>query len=166
MILSSHSHSLKATTLSWAATCEMPHHRILGRHSSSVKESGSVSSRELSYAPVCAMERMFKLIRLSEFHPDATRSKFFQHDLEPGAVPVFPPTQTFQGSGVAPVTPTMQPAQVIVEQPVTKASLDPACETKSEREQLEPKAEPNQEADNCFEISSSSERMIPPVLRR
>ena len=95
------SHSLKSTVLSWAAKCEMPreYRRVLGRHSSSVKESDSVYARELSFAPVRAMERMFHLIRKSEFNPDAARAP------EPGAAPAFPPTPAFLASGAAPCTP-------------------------------------------------------------
>ena len=41
------SHSMKSTTLSWASKAEMPreYRRILGRHSSAVKEADSVYSR-------------------------------------------------------------------------------------------------------------------------
>ena len=101
------SHSLKSTVLSWAAKCEMPreYRRVLGRHSSSIKESDSVYARELSFAPVRAMERMFLLIRKSEFNPDAARSKFFPGASEPGAAPAFPPTPAFHASGAAPCTP-------------------------------------------------------------
>ena len=48
------SHSLKATTLSWASKAEMPREqrRILGRHSTAVQDSDAVYSRDLSVGPV------------------------------------------------------------------------------------------------------------------
>ena len=156
------SHSLKATALSWSAKCEMPreYRRILGRHSSSVKDSDSVYSRELSYAPVRALERMFKLIRLSEFSPDAVRSKFFKHDLQPGAAPVFPPTPTFQAPGVAPVTPTPPMSAELSKPSVPQTDADMSSsraeEIKSEPVQSEHASEADRSDEPC-EVSSSSD---------
>ena len=73
------SHSLKATTLSWAAKAEVPREqrRILGRHSSSVQGSDSFYSRDLSVGPVNSLQKVICMIRDGTFAPDATRANFF-----------------------------------------------------------------------------------------
>ena len=105
------SHSMKSTTLSWASKAEMPreYRRILGRHSSAVKESGSVYSRDLSFGPVRALERVFVVIRDKSFAPDGPRSQFFPMTPQPGAAPAFPPTPVFHAC--APGTPTVPQSQ-------------------------------------------------------
>ena len=100
------SHSMKSTTLSWASKAEMPreYRRILGRHSSAVKESDSVYARDLSFGPVRALERVLVMIREKTFARDGPRSQFFPMTPEPGAAPAFPPTPVFQAC--APRTPS------------------------------------------------------------
>ena len=100
------SHSMKSATLSWSSKAEMPreYRRILGRHSSAVKEADSVYARDLSFGPVRALERVFVMIRDKSFSPDGQRSQFFPLTPQPGAAPAFPPTPVFQAN--APKTPT------------------------------------------------------------
>ena len=73
------SHSLKAIVLSWCAKCEVlrDHRRLLGRHSSSIKDSDSFYARDLLFAPVRSLERVLNLIRAKQFLPDEPRSNFF-----------------------------------------------------------------------------------------
>ena len=73
------SHSLKATTLSWAAKAEVPREqrRILGRHSSAVQCSDSFYSRDLSVGPVNSLQKVIAMIRDGTFCPDATRANYF-----------------------------------------------------------------------------------------
>ena len=90
------SHSLKATTLSWAAKAEVPREqrRLLGRHSSSLQDSDSCYSRDLGFAPVKALQRVLLLIQQGEFFPDENRADFFKssNPLVPGTpMPVFQP---------------------------------------------------------------------------
>jgi len=110
------SHSMKSTTLSWSSKAEMPreYRRILGRHSSSTKEADSVYSRDLSFGPVRALERVFVMIREKSFAPDGKRSQFFPLTPQPGAAPAFPPTPVFQAC--APETPVVKAAAVVPEQ--------------------------------------------------
>ena len=151
------SHSLKSTILSWGSKCEMPreYRRVLGRHSSSVKDSDSVYARELSFAPVRAMERMFNLIRKSEFNPDAPRSKFFPEAPEPGAAPVFPPTPAFHASVAAPST----PAEKLAHQPLVEPSFsnEAPLEVKQEDELILKTPSEQKEVSDLVEAISSSE---------
>eukprot|EP00434_Breviolum_minutum_P026959 symbB.v1.2.023834.t1/scaffold2208.1/size85765/3 len=151
------SHSLKSTILSWGSKCEMPreYRRVLGRHSSSVKDSDSVYARELSFAPVRAMERMFNLIRKSEFNPDAPRSKFFPEAPEPGAAPVFPPTPAFHASVAAPST----PAEKLAHQPSVEPSFsnEAPLEVKQEDELILKTPSEQKEVSDLVEAISSSE---------
>lgn len=73
------SHSLKATALSWAAKAEIPRdqRRILGRHASSVKDSDSFYSRDLSIGPVNSLQKVINMVRVGTFCPDATRANYF-----------------------------------------------------------------------------------------
>ena len=86
------SHSLKATTVSWAPR-EQRH--LLGRHSSSLQDSDSCYSRDLGFAPVRALQRVLLLIQQGEFFPDESRADFFKssNPLAPGTpiMPVFQP---------------------------------------------------------------------------
>ena len=100
------SHSLKATTLSWAAKAEVPrdHRRILGRHAAAVKESDSFYSRDMSIGPVNSLQKVINMVRDGIFCPDATRSNYF------------PQTGSFAAS---------TPAHVVM-QPFTPAFLEKA----------------------------------------
>ena len=75
------SHSLKATTLSWAAKAEIPRdqRRILGRHADAVKCADSFYSRDMSIGPVNSLQKVFQLIREGTFQPDASRANYFPH---------------------------------------------------------------------------------------
>ena len=75
------SHSLKATTLSWAAKAEMPREqrRILGRHAATVQGSDSFYSRDMSVGPVNSLKKIILLIKQGKFTPDAARSNYFPH---------------------------------------------------------------------------------------
>ena len=129
--------------------------RVLGRHSSSVKDSDSVYARELSFAPVRAMERMFNLIRKSEFNPDAPRSKFLPEAPEPGAAPVFPPTPAFHASVAAPST----PAEKLAHQPLVEPSFsnEAPLEVKQEDELILKTPSEQKEVSDLVEAISSSE---------
>ena len=74
------SHSLKATTLSWAARFGLsPAVRsLLGRHSSCLNETFAVYSRDLLVGPVAELQRMIDSIANDEFFPDLQRSCFFR----------------------------------------------------------------------------------------
>ena len=76
------SHSLKATTLSWAAKAEVPRdqRKILGRHSAAIEGSDSFYSRDMSIGPVNSLQKVLALIRDGIFHPDASRANYFPHD--------------------------------------------------------------------------------------
>ena len=73
------SHSLKATTLSWAAKCELPREqrRILGRHAATVQGADTFYSRDMSIGPVNSLQKVITLIRDGVFHPDASRANYF-----------------------------------------------------------------------------------------
>ena len=74
------SHSLKATTLSWASKAEVPREqrRVLGRHSSAVQCADSFYSRgDISVGPVNSLQKVIRLIRERTFCPDATRENYF-----------------------------------------------------------------------------------------
>ena len=81
------SHSLKATTLSWASKAEVPreHRRILGRHSSAVQCADSYYSRDMSIGPVNALQKVIEMIRAGTFQPDASRSNYFPTAVGPAA---------------------------------------------------------------------------------
>ena len=126
------SHSMKTTTLSWASKAEMPreYRRILGRHSSAVKESDSVYSRDLSFGPVRALERVFVMIREKSFAPDGQRSQFFPMTPQPRAAPAFPPTPVFQA--FAPKTPVASFTKVPDESLPEAKLKNPSVEVKEE----------------------------------
>jgi hypothetical protein len=73
------SHSLKATTLSWAAKAEIPREqrRILGRHASTVQCADSFYSRDMSIGPVNSLKKVIDKIRDGECCPDASRANYF-----------------------------------------------------------------------------------------
>ena len=87
------SHSLKATTLSWAARYGLsPQTRsMLGRHSSCLNETFAVYSRDLMVGPVSELQMVIDSIANGEFFPDQPRSQFFQsagpRESEPGLDP-------------------------------------------------------------------------------
>ena len=70
------SHSLKSTTLSWAAKRGLSDdtRAILGRHSSATSSVVAVYSRDLSAAPLREFQSMIDEIRVGSFSPDSTRS--------------------------------------------------------------------------------------------
>ena len=78
------SHSLKVTTLTWCSKGEVPreHRRLLGRHSSSVKDADSLYARELAFPPVRSLEHVISDICMGRFVPDGPRS-LFRPDAEP-----------------------------------------------------------------------------------
>ena len=123
---------MKTTTLSWASKAEMPreYRRILGRRSSAVKESDSVYSRDLSFGPVRALERVFVMIREKSFAPDGQRSQFFPMTPQPGAAPAFPPTPVFQA--FAPKTPVASFTKVPDESLPEAELKNPSVEVKEE----------------------------------
>ena len=126
------SHSMKSTTLSWSSKAEMPreYRRILGRHSSAVKESDSGYSRDLSFGPVRALERVFVMIREKSFAPDGPRSQFFPMTPQPGAAPAFPPTPVFHASD--PKTPVVNLVQPIDGQTKQLGAVSQDVEVKEE----------------------------------
>ena len=73
------SHSLKATTLAWAARFGLsPSTRsLLGRHTSCLNETFSVYSRDLMVSPVVELQRVIDEITNGNFSPDEQRSRFF-----------------------------------------------------------------------------------------
>ena len=73
------SHSLKATTLSWASKAEVPREqrRILGRHSSAVQCADSYYSRDMSIGPVNSLLKVINMVRDGTFQPDASRANYF-----------------------------------------------------------------------------------------
>ena len=73
------SHSLKATTLAWAARYGLsPATRsLLGRHTSCLNETFSVYSRDLMVSPVVELQRVIDGIASGNFSPDEQRSRFF-----------------------------------------------------------------------------------------
>ena len=73
------SHSLKATTLAWAARHGLsPATRsLLGRHTSCLNETFSVYSRDLMVSPVVELQRVIDDIASGNFSPDEQRSRFF-----------------------------------------------------------------------------------------
>ena len=73
------SHSLKATTLAWAARYGLsPSTRsLLGRHSSCLNETFAVYSRDLMVSPVVELQHVIDAIANKEFSPDEQRSRFF-----------------------------------------------------------------------------------------
>jgi len=102
------SHSLKATTLSWAARFGLsPAVRsLLGRHSSCLNETFAVYSRDLLVGPVAELQRVIDSIANDEFFPDSQRSCFFRADAHPqdagmalGESPVFAAGDSF-GEGL------------------------------------------------------------------
>ena len=80
------SHSLKATTLAWAARFGLsPSTRsLLGRHTSSLHETFSVYSRDLMVGPVMEMQSMLDSIANGEFMPDQPRSGYFKRGPQSG----------------------------------------------------------------------------------
>ena len=124
------SHSMKSTTLSWASKAEMPreYRRILGRHS-----SDSVYSRDLSFGPVRALERVFVMIRDKSFAPDGPRSQFFPMTPQPGGAPAFRPTPVFQACS---------PSTPMVNQPHANEKLE--SQTFEESKAVAVKAEPSE----------------------
>ena len=131
------SHSMKSTTLSWASKAEMPreYRCILGRHSSAVKEADSVYSRDLSFGPVRALERVFVMIREKSFAPDGQRSQFFPMTPQPGAAPAFPPTPVFQA--FAPKTPVASFTKASDENLPEAESKNPSLEVKEETSEVD-----------------------------
>ena len=98
------SHSLKATTLSWAAKGGMSRddRRILGRHSTVLLDSDSFYSRDLSFGPVSMLRKVIHMIKDGIFHPDSMRSNYFPEGRPAtSATPVHavmqPVTPVFQG---------------------------------------------------------------------
>ena len=73
------SHSLKATTLSWASKAEIPREqrRILGRHSSAVQGADSYYSRDISIGPVNSLLKVINMVKDGTFMPDASRANYF-----------------------------------------------------------------------------------------
>ena len=73
------SHSLKATTLSWAAKFGLSAstRSMLGRHSCSLNESFAVYSRDLVVAPAVELQSILDRIHEGSFAPDNPRSLFF-----------------------------------------------------------------------------------------
>ena len=114
---------------SWNAKRVSPG-RILGRHSSAVKESDSVYSRDLSFGPFRALERVFVMIREKSFAPDGQRSQFFPMTPQPGAAPAFPPTPVFQA--FAPKTPVASFIKVPDEKLPEAELKSPTLEVKEE----------------------------------
>ena len=106
------SHALKVTGLSWSAKAEMPREqrRLLGRHASALKDTDSVYSRDLAFAPVRAFQKVLTMIQGGVFHPDEPRSQYFTGTnlMAPGTpMPMFQPaTPAF--ARAAPQTPPPQ----------------------------------------------------------
>ena len=131
------SHSLKATTLSWAAKAGVPRdqRRILWRHAAAVQGADSFYSRDMSIGPVNSLQKVLAMIRDGIFHPDATRANYFACSPQASAsTPAHVVMQPFTPAylertqpatpGIAPLTPRVaeagqQPSQVAaVEAPV------------------------------------------------
>ena len=87
------SHSLKATSLSWAARYGMTwaDRAILGRHQSHTNETVAVYSRDLSVGPVSRFADVVREINRGSFCPDAERSRYFP----------FPPAPPAKDGGAA-----------------------------------------------------------------
>ena len=107
------SHSLKATTLSWASKAEVPREqrRILGRHWTAVQCADLFYSRDMCVGPVNSLQKVIRLIREGAFCPDATRANYFPRSGLPSvATPTHVVMQPFTPAFIErsqPVTPTM-----------------------------------------------------------
>ena len=73
------SHSLKATTLTWAGkACLGPADQaILGRHSSAFTETSAVYSRDNAIRAVSELQKVIHAIHAKHFLPDCERSRYF-----------------------------------------------------------------------------------------
>ena len=154
------SHSLKATTLSWAAKGEMlrEHRRILGRHAATVQGSDSFYSRDMSVGPVNALQKLINLIKAGQFTPDATRSNYFPHGsvFQPGTpahVVMQPFTPAFPRTG-QPGTPCAAPVDGTCEAEAEAQDGGAGAEVKTEAgwSLLEPGVAPS-----VINLSSDSE---------
>lgn len=94
------SHSLKATTLSWASKCGLsPASRsILGRHSCSTNETFAVYSRDLAIGPVNELQSIIDKIHDGSFVPDGPRSHMFR-DAAMKVVTLEPPPSSLPVDG-------------------------------------------------------------------
>lgn len=114
------SHSLKATTLSWAAKAELPreHRRVLGRHAAAVQGADCFYSRDICVGPVNALQKVVAMIRDGAFRPDATRANYFVTESQPSAstpahvvMQPFTPAHLIRAQpvtpGIVPVTPAV-----------------------------------------------------------
>ena len=81
------SHSMKSTSLSWAAKFGLSDfdRAVLGRHSTSTSSTTAVYSRDLSIRSVALFKEVIQKISTSEFRPDAPRSQYFSFPPEPPA---------------------------------------------------------------------------------
>ena len=79
------SHSMKSTSLSWAAKFGLSDfdRAVLGRHSTSSSSTTAVYSRDLSVRSVALFKEVVHKISTSEFRPDAPRSQYFAFPPEP-----------------------------------------------------------------------------------
>ena len=159
------SHSLKATTLSWAAKAEVPRdqRRILGRHASSVKDSDSFYSRDMSIGPVNSLTKVINMVRDGVFCPDATRANYFPHSSVPAmGTPAHVVMQPFTPAFLEraqPQTPGLEPMPSMME-----TKNDKAATADDLAESLDVKTEDSWSAIACgnsglvIEISSGSEQ--------
>ena len=77
-------HSLKATTLSWAAKAGLGHgtRRLLGHHAAPKDRSMLTYSRDALAAPLRELDRVYELIRSGSFRPDMSRSGIMAETLD------------------------------------------------------------------------------------
>ena len=114
------SHGLKSTALSWCAKAGLSREirEILGRHSSGVKSTSAIYSRDLQAGPLRRFVTLLKKVRLQIFDPDAGRGGRWPGDLNKdddskcGYVPSIstlhsPSTPNFFPKGTAPVSPSL-----------------------------------------------------------
>ncbi|CAK9022962.1 unnamed protein product [Durusdinium trenchii] len=148
------SHSLKATTLSWAAKAGVSRElrKNLGRHSCSVEGSDGFYSRDLCVEPVRALSRVFEMIRSDSFRPDAERSNYFVGG-NTNSLNLLPSTPTFLGIRQA-MTPAPAQPSTPTHTVCPKLSNDKPVQVKDEREPTDGIVKT--QAVDCILVESSS----------
>ena len=144
------SHSLKTTTLSWAAKGNLDREtrRLLGRHASAIQTADSVYSRDLAYNPAMQLASLLEKIKAGKFVPDAPRTFFFPDDAAVDA-------HVESKSTPLPMTP--RPVNLIASAPDKFVGANHTVFSSASVKEEEPATEASREHVGVFDISSTSE---------
>ena len=137
-------YSLRGTCLGWGGKFGFDEDlkSVLGRHSSSIKTTQAIYSRELAAAPARKLQDMIREIAEGRFFPDNSRSSYFPSQASSQA----PPVNELADKAVRP-----QPVKI---------------EISSSEESLPGEQESSESESTGSASSSSGDNEVPPVVKR